>query len=74
MPAPTGGVLGTIAKLPAAKPAAKNAPGGVLGTIGTLPAGSTLPFTGFPVWAALLAALGLVGAGFGLRRAGSSIA
>jgi len=28
----------------------------------------TLPFTGFPVWLAMLVALGLIGAGVTLRR------
>jgi hypothetical protein len=39
----------------------------VLGTV-THVAGSTLPFTGFPVWLAVLIALGLIGLGLGLRR------
>ena len=31
-------------------------------------AGSTLPFTGFPVWLALLVAVSLILAGIALRR------
>jgi hypothetical protein len=41
--------------------------GGVLGTAGAV-AGRTLPFTGFPLWIAVLAAAGLLGAGIVLRR------
>jgi hypothetical protein len=33
-------------------------------------AGRTLPFTGFPVWLAVLIALALTGVGLGLRRRG----
>jgi hypothetical protein len=33
-------------------------------------AGATLPFTGFPIWVAVLVALGLIGLGLGLRRHG----
>ena len=60
-----GGVLGTSATI--VKP---KATGGVLGAVAS-PAGSTLPFTGFPVWVALLIGLGLVATGLTLRhRAG----
>jgi hypothetical protein len=33
-------------------------------------AGQTLPFTGFPIWAAVLAACALIGSGIALRRRG----
>jgi hypothetical protein len=58
-----GGVLGAQATL--ATP--KQSHGGVLGAV----AGTSLPFTGFPVWAAVLAALGLIGAGALVRRHGT---
>lgn len=62
-----GGVLGAEATL--TKPAARLATrhGGVLGTVTHL-AGSTLPFTGFPVWLAVLIAISLILAGVTLRR------
>jgi hypothetical protein len=34
-------------------------------------AGSTLPFTGFPIWFALVIALALIPAGLALRRRGA---
>jgi hypothetical protein len=58
----TGGVLGAQTSL--AKPKAHH---GVLGTV-THVAGGTLPFTGFPVWLAVLIALALILAGIALRR------
>jgi hypothetical protein len=58
----TGGVLGAQKTL--AKPKTKHA---VLGTVGNV-AGSSLPFTGFPVWLAAVAALALFAAGLMLRR------
>ena len=61
-PSNTGGVLGAQTTLN--KPKSN---GGVLGTVGNV-AGSTLPFTGFPVWLAVLIALALLLAGFALRR------
>jgi hypothetical protein len=61
-----GGVLGTSATI--VKP---KATGGVLGVVAS-PAGSTLPFTGFPVWVALLIGLGLVATGLTLRHRASS--
>jgi len=60
----SGGVLGATTTL--AKPKAK-AHHGVLGTVTKVNSG-TLPFTGFPVWLAVLIALGLIGAGVTLRR------
>jgi hypothetical protein len=62
-----GGVLGTSSTI--VKPKAK---GGVLGAVSS-PAGSTLPFTGFPVWVALLVGLGLIAAGLTLRHRGSTV-
>lgn len=61
----TGGVLGAMKTLKPQRAAAAHH--GVLGTV-THVAGSTLPFTGFPVWLAMLIALGLIGLGVGLRR------
>jgi hypothetical protein len=61
----TGGVLGAMKTLKPQRAAAAHH--GVLGTV-THVAGSTLPFTGFPVWLAVLIALGLIGLGLGLRR------
>jgi hypothetical protein len=60
-----GGVLGangTVAA-PTSKPA-----GGVRANA-TNVAGSTLPFTGLPLWEAVLAALALIGGGLAVRRA-----
>jgi hypothetical protein len=62
-----GGVLGATANLAAPKPAS----GGVLGAVGNI-AGASLPFTGFPVWLALLVALALVALGIVLRRGGGT--
>ena len=64
----SSGVLGANATI--VKPKSTPA-GGVLGTV-TNVAGSTLPFTGFPVWVALLIALGLIAAGAVVWRRGSS--
>ena len=61
--APAGNVLGAQTTLASPKPAH----GGVLGTV-TKVAGSSLPFTGFPVWAAMLAALVLIAGGLTFRR------
>jgi hypothetical protein len=69
--APTQGNGGVLAAhTSSAKPKAKPA-GGVLGEV-TNVSGSTLPFTGFPVWAALLAALALIGGGLVLRRSATT--
>jgi hypothetical protein len=67
-PAATGGVLGAQTSLASPKPASHH---GVLGTV-THVAGSTLPFTGFPVWAAVLIALALISGGVLLRRRSAS--
>jgi hypothetical protein len=58
-----GGVLGAQTSL--ASPKKSN--GGVLGTVGNV-AGSSLPFTGFPVWLVVLIAVALILAGIALRR------
>jgi hypothetical protein len=57
-------VLGELSPLAAAKPHAR---GAVLGSIGRIP-GSSLPFTGLALGAAVLAALALLGTGAVLRR------
>ena len=58
-----GGVAGAQATLTSPK----HSRGGVLGTVGNV-AGTSLPFTGFPVWAAVLVALALIAGGLMLRR------
>jgi hypothetical protein len=58
-----GGVAGVQMTLKSPKPAR----GGVLGTV-TNVAGTSLPFTGFPIWFAVVIALALVGSGVALRR------
>jgi hypothetical protein len=71
MPAATqaqGAVLGAHASL--AQPKSKSK-GGVLGVAGNI-AGASLPFTGFPLWAAVLIAIALIAAGLMLRRRGPS--
>jgi len=67
-PQAQGGVLGATATL---KPAAKPHRGGVLGTV-TNVAGSTLPFTGFPLWIAVLIAVVLIAGGLMLRGRSSA--
>ncbi len=62
-----GQVLGAMTHL--SKPNS-HARGGVLGAVGNI-AGGTLPFTGFPVWLALIVAFCFLGAGLLLRRGGS---
>lgn len=59
-----GGVLGAQTSLAKPKPAAHH---GVLGTVTHL-TGGTLPFTGFPVWLAVLIGAGLILGGIALRR------
>jgi len=59
-----GGVLGAETSLAKPKPASHH---GVLGTV-THVTGGTLPFTGFPVWLAVLVAAGLILGGIALRR------
>jgi hypothetical protein len=74
-----GGVLGAEASKGSGKVAAgtgaKPARGGVLGAtgraahvLGAVATRGSLPFTGFPIWAALLIGLGLIGSGLALRR------
>jgi hypothetical protein len=65
-----GSVAGTQTAL--STPKAKPAKHGVLGTVARV-SGSTLPFTGFPLWMALMAALGLIVTGTALRRRGSAL-
>jgi len=60
-----GGVAGVQTTLKSPKPAR----GGVLGTMTNI-AGTSLPFTGFPIWFALVSALALILAGLALRRRG----
>ncbi len=63
---PQGNVLGVTTSH--GKPA-----GGVLGAIAAVGQG-TLPFTGFPLWAAVLGALALFAFGLGLRHIGRATA
>jgi sulfite exporter TauE/SafE len=58
-------VLGATASLNAPK----SQRGGVLGAV-TNVAGSTLPFTGFPLWIAVLIAVVLIAAGLMVRGRG----
>jgi hypothetical protein len=60
-----GGVLGVLKTLKPAKPAQH----GVLGAVAHL-SGSTLPFTGFPIWLAVVIGLALIPTGLTLRRRG----
>jgi hypothetical protein len=62
-----GGVLGANTTLNSPKPQR----GGVLGAV-TNVAGSTLPFTGFPLWIAVLLAVVLIAAGLMLRGRGTA--
>jgi hypothetical protein len=61
----TGGVLGAQTTL--ATPKKAKAHHGVLGTVANV-AGSSLPFTGFPLWIAVLVAIALIVAGTALYR------
>jgi hypothetical protein len=74
-PTNTGSVAGAQAALATPKaqhvPKATKAQHGVLGTVAKV-SGSTLPFTGSPLWMALVVAFGLIGAGLALRRRGSA--
>ena len=68
--APKSGVLGATFSQKAAK-ATKGGRSGVLGavtTFGQRTAHGTLPFTGFPIWAALLLGAALIAAGLALAR------
>jgi hypothetical protein len=62
---PQGGVAGAQATLNTPK----QSNGGVLGTVGNV-AGASLPFTGFPLWVAVLLAVALIAAGLTLRGRG----
>jgi hypothetical protein len=62
----SGGVLGATAT---SGKAASTPAGGVLGALTTVGSG-TLPFTGFPLWAAALFAVALIVVGLSLRRFG----
>jgi hypothetical protein len=64
----TGGVLGAQITLTPPQPARH----GVLGAVTHL-SGATLPFTGFPLWFAVVIALALILAGTALRRRGAPI-
>jgi hypothetical protein len=64
-PASAGGVLGATKTV--SRP---RSGGGVLGATARA-AGTNLPFTGFPIWAAVLIAAGLLAMGLGLRRSGA---
>lgn len=74
---PTGGLLGAIATQLAAKAGVRGGVlgatakarvrGGVLGALAAAGKG-TLPFTGFPIWVAVLIGLGLMALGLGVRR------
>jgi len=71
--APVGGVAG--GKTTLTPPVTKSA-GGVLGAVarlGRAGAGATLPFTGFALWIAVLAALGLIAGGFAVRSVRPSV-
>jgi len=70
--APAGSVLGATAPLHTSS--AKPATGGVLGAtvrLGRKVGGSTLPFTGLPLWIFALVAAGLILVGAFARRAGA---
>jgi len=79
--ASAGSVLGAQATLgngkPLAKAAKKASAGGVLGAttkLGQSIRGGHLPFTGLPLWIALLVAAGLIGTGLVVRRTGRTTA
>jgi hypothetical protein len=59
---PAAGVLGALATAKG-----HGVRGGVLGAVAAKRQGK-LPFTGFPVWLALLVGFALIAAGLGLRR------
>jgi hypothetical protein len=63
-----GGVLGAQTTLATPKPASH---GGVLGTVARV-TGASLPFTGFPVWVAILIALALISGGLLVRRSATA--
>ncbi|OLD98631.1 MAG: hypothetical protein AUG91_08685 [Actinobacteria bacterium 13_1_20CM_4_69_9] len=61
----TGSVLGATSS--AGKGHGQGPQGGVLGAIQAVGQGS-LPFTGFPLWIAVAAALAVIALGVGMRR------
>jgi len=65
--APAGGVLGETAS------GSSQPVGGVLGAIASVGSG-VLPFTGFPLWYAVLAGLMLIALGLALNRRGRAAA
>jgi hypothetical protein len=68
----TGGVAGAAVESGSPQPGSKSEGGGVLGAFGVagVAAGGALPFTGFPLWLAILAAIALIGIGWTLHRTG----
>jgi hypothetical protein len=64
----SGGVLGAHTTLAAPKTHPHH---GVLGTVAHI-SGTSLPFTGFPLWIAVVIAAALIVAGFAVRRRGFS--
>ncbi|HLY94342.1 MAG TPA: hypothetical protein VKP14_05815 [Gaiellaceae bacterium] len=64
-PGAESGVLGTVKALTPSSP--KHANAGVLGTVASI-SGGNLPFSGFPLWIAALAAFALIASGALLRR------
>jgi hypothetical protein len=62
------GVLGAQVTLSSHKPVARH---GVLGAVANI-SGSSLPFTGFPIWIAVAIALALILTGLTLRRRGAA--
>jgi cobalamin biosynthesis Mg chelatase CobN len=70
--AAAGGVAGVTAESGSPQSGSNGAAGGVLGAFGVagVAAGGELPFTGFPLWLAILAAIALIGIGWTLHRTG----
>jgi hypothetical protein len=74
---PAGGVAGEQAAFGTAPAEASQPQGGVLGAaavLGQAVKGGTLPFTGFPLWLALVVAIALLSGGVLLRRRGRTAA
>lgn len=70
-PGAESGVLGAVKALssPPSSSSSPHATGGVLGVLGKLSVlGGNLPFSGFPLWAAMLVALALLAFGLVVRR------
>ena len=70
--AATGGVAGVAVESGSPQSGSNGAAGGVLGAFGVagVAAGGVLPFTGFPIWLAILVAIGLIAIGWTLHRRG----